>query len=178
MQLQNCEKPVTMIIVLISTCTIFLVPFASAPNCAVFRGDDLGSLTSFESYGLVLAALTFSRHGISGVDDVFIVDNNIVCLAQGSTRDTYRMVSAIVRYRINGGSTTFTQQFHFECSISSGTAVWGFRVLGNFDNSVAGTALVGSFTTPLRTDCRICADTVSGFSAAEHCVGKCNDTLL
>ena len=81
------------------------------------------------------------------------------CLAQGSTRDTYRRVSIIATFTPNSGQSQQTQHFQLECS--SGT--WRAR---NDDG----------FGTPpsnpmLRTDCFTCVPENLG-GDSNHCLGK------
>ena len=97
---------------------IVLVPIISAQECPLLRANDLSSVASQQASGLVFAALSFSRLGLSGVDDILIVEYNIVCPAQGSTRDTNRMVSVIVRFISNSASASILP-FHFECNTSN-----------------------------------------------------------
>ena len=45
------------------------------------------------------------------------------CLAQGSTRDTYRRVSIIATFTPNNGQSSQTQHFQLECSSGTWSAV-------------------------------------------------------
>jgi len=95
---------------------------------------------------------------------------NVVCLAQGTGVDLYRMTSVIVAYQEVGSTAQLIRQFHFQCE----NAEWTLNVLGNVANalSVGGTVLTGDLSTPVRTDCRYCSDIISNFTSDEHCVGK------
>ena len=143
-------------------------PVFSQTECPILTTSDLGNNVSSSSTGLIVAALAFAGQG-GGANDIQLVDYNIVCLAQGTVEDRYRMVSVIASYFLDGATTVTTNQFHFQCV----SGAWSSNVINNFDNSVTATALVGDLTTPVRRDCRLCVDiTGTGFSAAEHCVGE------
>ena len=140
----------------------------SQTECPLITAPELGDNMSSSSTGLIVAALAFASQG-GGANDIQLVDYNVVCLAQGTVEDRYRMVSVIASYFLDGATTVTTNQFHFQCV----SGAWSITVLNNFDNSVTDTAVVGNLTTPVRRDCRICVDiTGTGFSAAEHCVGE------
>ena len=155
-------------VLLLTAANVFFAGALTTSDCNILVQSDLGSSVTSTASGLILAALTYSRHGISGVNDVLLIDHNIVCLAQGSVQHRYRMVSVVATYTINGASSVMLNQFHFQCSNN----VWGFRVLGDFDASISATSMIGSLSTPVRKDCRVCADTIAGFSPQQHCVGK------
>ena len=156
------------VLLLITAANVFFAGALVSSDCEILEPSDLGNNVTSTASGLILAALTFSRHGISGVNNVLLMDHNIVCLAQGSVQHRYRMVSVVATYTTNGVSSVMLNQFHFQCSNN----VWGFRVLGNFDASISATSMIGSLSTPVRKDCRVCADTIAGFSPEQHCVGK------
>ena len=155
--------------------TLFILCFAatwkqvfSQTECPILTTSDLGNNVSSSSTGLIVTALAFATQG-GGANDIQLVDYNIVCLAQGTVEDRYRMVSVIASYFLDGATTVTTNQFHFQCV----SGAWSINVFNNFDNSVSSTAVVGNLTTPVRRDCRFCVSiNGTGFSAAEHCAGE------
>ena len=84
---------------------------------------------------------------------------NYTCLAQGSTKDTYRRVSIIATFTPNSGQPQQTQHFQLTCSSGTWSAVTDER----FE------------TPPLnpieRRDCFSCAPERFG-SDSNHCLGK------
>ena len=132
-------------------------------DCPIIQANNLGSTTSSTTSGLIVTALGFV---LGDTGTVQLVDYNVVCLAQGSMRDQYRMVSVIASYLFNGVMSL--NQFHFQCIVNS----WSINVLENFDNSITMSTLVGTLSTPVKRDCRLCTDSTTTFSAAEHCASK------
>ena len=81
------------------------------------------------------------------------------CLAQGSTRDTYRIVSIIATFTPKSGQPQQTQHFQLECS--SGT--WSARTNDGFETPPSNPML--------RRDCFTCVpENLLGDS--NHCLGK------
>ena len=81
------------------------------------------------------------------------------CLAQGSTKDTYRRVSIIATFTPNSGQPQQTQHFQLECS--SGT--WSAVTNNGFDTP--------PFNSTERRDCFTCVpENLLGDS--HHCSGK------
>ena len=81
------------------------------------------------------------------------------CLAQGSTRDTYRRVSIIATFTPNSGQSEQTQHFQLECLSGTWSAVTNH-----------------GFETPpsnpmLRTDCQTCVPENLG-GDSNHCSGE------
>ena len=81
------------------------------------------------------------------------------CLAQGSTRDTYRRVSIIATFTPNSGQPSQTQHFQLECSSGTWSAVTNH-----------------GFGTPpsnpmLRRDCFTCVPENLG-GDSNHCSGE------
>ena len=84
------------------------------------------------------------------------------CLAQGSTRDTYRRVSIIATFTPNSGVAERREHFQLECS--SGT--WSAVTNDGFDTSNPSNPM-------LRTDCFNCLpDDPSLGIDSNHCLRK------
>ena len=81
------------------------------------------------------------------------------CLAQGSTRDTYRRVSIIATFTPNNGQSSQTQHFQLDCS--SGT--WSPRTNDGFNTPPSNPML--------RTDCFNCVPEDLG-ADSNHCLCK------
>ena len=127
-------------------------------NCPIIQASDLSSTGS----GLIAA--TFPP-----IDDnatVEIQDYKVVCLAQGTVRDTYRFVSLVVNYTYNG--TERISQFQFECQLES----WNTNVSGSVQYSRTDPPSA-SLETALRTDCAQCIDPrqLSSVNNTQHCSG-------
>ena len=81
------------------------------------------------------------------------------CLAQGSTKDTYRRVSIIATFTSKSGQSSQTQHFQLECPSGTWSAVTndGFGIPPS--------------NPMLRTDCFNCVlEKIGGDS--NHCLGK------
>ena len=81
------------------------------------------------------------------------------CLAQGSTRDTYRRVSIIATFTPNSGVAERREHFQLECSSGTWSAV---------TNDGFGTPPSNPM---LRTDCFNCVPDSLG-ADSNHCLGK------
>ena len=88
-----------------------------------------------------------------------ISSHNYTCLAQGSTRDTYRRVSIIATFTPNSGQPQQTQHFQLQCS--SGT--WSARTNDGFSTPPSNPML--------RRDCFHCVPENLG-ADSNHCLGK------
>ena len=88
-----------------------------------------------------------------------VSSHQYTCLAQGSTRDTYRRVSIIATFTPNSGQSQQTQHFQLECS--SGT--W---------NAVTNDGFGTPPSNPIeRRDCFTCVPENLG-GDSNHCSGK------
>ena len=123
-------------------------------------------ITASELPGLMSEALSSTQQGQT-VTVQQLLEHNVVCLAQGTVKNQYRMVSVIASYLLSGSSTLTENQFHFQCVSGS----WSTNVLNDVGLSLSQSPLSGNLTTPLRRDCRLCID-IPGSSNDEHCVGK------
>ena len=88
-----------------------------------------------------------------------VSSHQYTCLAQGSTRDTYRRVSIIATFTPNTGQSSQTQHFQLECSSDTWIAVTN----DGFDTPPSNPML--------RTDCFNCISKVPGIDS-NHCLGK------
>ncbi len=138
-----------------------LVLTQSDTDCTILQASDLGSFSVYTGDGLV--ALTLNSHAHQGANNQYRLEGyNIVCLAQGSGLNFYRMISVIVSYALSGVDGTATTQFNYLCQGRQWVNFGTIRFL-----------LVGNLSTPVRRDCSICGNTAGRiFSDAEHCVGK------
>ena len=88
-----------------------------------------------------------------------VSSHQYTCLAQGSTRDTYRIVSIIATFTPKSGQSQQTQHFQLECS--SGT--WSARTIDGFGTPPSNPML--------RRDCLTCVLENLG-ADSNHCSGK------
>ena len=95
----------------------------------------------------------------AGTYNPSVSSHQFTCLAQGSTRLTYRRVSIIATFTPNSGQSQQTQHFQLECS--SGT--WSARTNDGFETPPSN---------PIeRRDCFHCVpENLLGDS--NHCFGK------
>jgi hypothetical protein len=134
--------------------------FVSGQDCAELTINDLGSVSNPSQTGLLYDALALRE--TSAVAPIQIIRIHIVCLAQGSARDTYRSVSVVVEYQ--EGAISRTVQADFQCS----NGVWAATAESVTDNPTA------TFTTPQRTDCINCirpGPSSPHISGVDHCEG-------
>ncbi len=133
-------------------------------DCPMLLESELGDTTAVTGTGLLADALSLSGDAGSIVQ---LLQFNIVCLAQGTVRDTYRSLSLIAEYRDAGG-TVATIQLHLQCV--GGT--WSTRNFGS-SSAAASTPTNGTLTTTLRTDCFLCLNpSQGGPEGAHHCLGE------
>ena len=111
-----------------------------------------------------LIPLLTQRDGKQSYDPT-VSSHQYTCLAQGSTRDTYRRVSIIATFTPNSGQSSQTEHFQLECS--SGT--WSARIIDGFQTPPSNPML--------RTDCFTCVPENLG-GDSNHCLGKINNIYL
>ena len=70
-----------------------------------------------------LRVLLLNADTCGGPFDPTVSSHNYTCLAQGSTRDTYRNVSIIAAFTPKSGQSQQTQHFQLECSSGTWSAV-------------------------------------------------------
>jgi len=144
----------------------FFVAINAQMDCPPLESSDLGNVSSLSTNGLIAASLMAIEEEDSS-PSIQLMNHQVVCLAQGSGRGLYRMVSVIASFMSTGDNKLVsTMQFHFECD----DGAWSNNVMGSFENAVSNTSLEGSLTTALRRDCQLCTDFISS-SPEEHCVG-------
>lgn len=127
--------------------------------------SELGDTTTPVSTGLLAQALAAERGNPRLTAQ--LLEFNIVCLAQGTVRDTYRSLSLIVSYR--DGGTDSTTQLHLQCDSGS----WSIFT-GGVSRLAASTPNGGTLSTALKTDCIACLNPLQGapVTQAHHCQGK------
>ena len=106
-----------------------------------------------------LNALLLDADSGGGPYNATVSSHQYTCLAQGSTRDTYRRVSIIATFTSKSGQPSQTQHFQLECS--SGT--WSARTNDGFDTPPSNPML--------RRDCHTCVPGNLG-GDSNHCLGK------
>ena len=133
-------------------------------DCSPLVGSDLGDFDSLNQTGLISMAL-LSQPAVQ------LLDYNIVCIAQGTMKDTWRMVSGVASYMLAGGMDTV--QFHFQCE-SDGSA-WNTTIINSTD-FVLTSPPNATFDTMNRTDCALCVSPEQlpggGADNDQHCVCK------
>ena len=135
---------------LLLTCSPLLVTAQS--NCPL----PLPTVTEIERE---LKILLFNADSGGGPYNATVSSYQYTCLAQGSTRDTYRRVSIIATFTPNSGVAERREHFQLECS--SGT--WRARTNDGFETPPPNPML--------RTDCFTCVPGNLG-ADANHCLGE------
>lgn len=132
-------------------------------DCSPLVGEDLGDFDSLNQTGLISAALPSQP-------EVQLLNYSIVCVAQGTVRDTWRMVSGVATYLLAGGMNA-TVQFHFQCE-DDGSA-WNTTIINSTD-FVLSFSPNATFDTPIRTDCALCInpEQLPEADNDQHCVCK------
>ena len=118
----------------------------------------LPTVDQIESENALRALLTNADSG-GGPYDPTVSSHEYTCLAQGSTKDTYRRVSIIATFTPNSGQSSQTEHFQLECS--SGT--WSARTSDGFSTPPSNPML--------RRDCLTCVLENIG-ADSNHCFGK------
>lgn len=172
------RKAIVMSWKLARICYLLLVTLSLARNwiaeaqggdCFPLSEEDLGNTTTFSQAGLISMALIDNT---TIQPEVLLLDYNVVCIAQGTMKERWRMVSGVAQYMVRGDQKPVIKQFHFQCeSYGSG---WTNTVLNSTDFVL--TAPSATTNTSNRTDCALCVspDQLPGVGAdnEQHCVGK------
>ena len=141
-------------------------------ECARLTKEDLISTNNPRQSSILVQ--TYNTN-VNPTDPFIIVeDMHIVCEAVGTTRDTFRYVSVVVRQICIGLRCPVEQrdvsvevQYDFECATNN---VWIPETLGSI--SVREDDPQANFDTETRCDCSACARTVSGADPVTHCRRK------
>ena len=149
-----------ILVMLVYTATV------DGQDCPLPRISDLGDTNTPSPLGLLPATLALLRG--QGFPALQILQLNIVCLSQGSVRDTYGSTSLVVQYFDAQRSTTSTIQVDYQCGESGEWVNGQFASLLLFPRA--------TLTTQLRMDCAICINPQSTQTytptAEEHCAGE------
>ena len=130
--------------------SIVILPLVTGQSsCPLPTIDDIES-------GLI--GLLFDTDSGGGPYDPTVSSYQYTCLAQGSTRDTYRRVSIIATFTPKSGQSQQTQHFQLQCS--SGT--WNAVTNDGFETPPSNPMM--------RTDCFNCIGNIPGFD--NHCLRK------
>ena len=131
---------------------LVLLPLTSNGQC------HLPTVAEIES-GLNELLRIADDDNVEGPFNATVSSYNYTCLAQGSTKDTYRIVSIIATFTPNNRQPSRTQHFQLVCSSGTWSAVTDDRLDTPPSNPM------------LRTDCFSCVpDNFGGDS--NHCLGE------
>ena len=135
-------------------------PTANGQDCQILQISDLGDTTTPSSTGLLPASIL--RNGSPPLLQIHQL--NIVCLSQGSVRDTYGSTSVVVHFFDEQRDSNSTYQVEYRCE--NGT--WRFETLILFPTA--------TLATQLRVDCAICINPMAtqtfDVTEDEHCAGE------
>lgn len=137
-------------------------------DCPPLLAEDLGHTGSFSEAGLISMALAVN----ATQPEVQLFNYTVVCIAQGTMKNTWRMVSGVALYNImNGDLEPVTKQFHFQCD-SDGSG-WTTTVLNSTEFTLTAPNAT-TFNTDNRTDCALCVspELMPEAENEHHCVGK------
>ena len=137
---------------------LLLIAFLSADiawgqdQCSLIQASELNG-----TGGLIASSFLIGEN--QDEPSIQLFEYQIVCLASGSARGTYRFTSVIANYSCNGvlcqggssGDFQFISQFEFRC-------VGGQWTFSSLEVALRTDApdVVGSLSTSLRRDCSLC----------------------
>jgi len=170
-----------MLFLVLSACLVLIVNGQTSPQCPLIEGSELGSFDAPVADGLVSLTYRGGDGGGAQLPRVQIFEYNVVCLTTGTTRDTYQSVSVVVNYTCIGISCegiTLLSQFEFGCETGP---QWSPSLFGSTDG-IRTTPADGNLSTPLRTDCGLCASpqrfpSLMITNNENHCGGRCDSRL-
>lgn len=139
-----------------------LLYVATGQNCPIVTPDDLGNTTTPSTNGLLPTSLAVLFG--TAPPSIQILQANVVCLAQGSIKYTYRTISLVVRYLRAADMMEAIVQVEYQCM----GVQW--QVLSTTLNPVATL-----MTTALRSDCSLCLGPLVSTAVPvdeTHCAGK------
>ena len=139
------------ILLFLSVVVIVILPLAT--------GQSSCPLPTVADIERELTVLLLNADTGGGPYDPTVSSHQYTCLAQGSTRDTYRRVSIIATFTSKSGQSQQTQHFQLECSIGTWNAITNFGFNTPPSNSTE------------RTDCFNCAPENLG-GDSNHCLCK------
>ena len=134
----------------------------SQVQCSLIQGSELGRKDTASTEGLISEAFAV-QSGDNNAGQrplVLLLGYNVVCLAAGSTRDTYRFVSVVANFSCNGTQSecdgnTLLSQFEFGCVDGGSGSEWSPSIQGSTVD-IRTTPADGTLNTSARTDCAIC----------------------
>ena len=141
-------------------------------DCPMVQPSDLGGIGAPSTGGLISDAIRAQSQPVDPIT-VQVFNSTFVCIAQGTLRNTARMVSVLVRYTRTGESTVRTEQFQWQCI----NGRWGANVLGSQTFLITDPP-AATFDTPLRQDCSHCADPAQPTGLNTNNFQHCNRKFL
>ncbi len=152
----------------VSLALVFLQIPAVRGDCPMLQESELGDTNAVTAAGLMAEALSFATG--EARPTVQLLQYNILCLAQGTGRDTYRSLSLIAEYYRESGDTVDIKQLHLQCVGGN----WSTVNFGTRSTAIS-TPTNSTLTTTLRTDCFLCLNPLQGGpEGAHHCQGEFN----
>ncbi len=121
--------------------------------------------------GLIATRLAMLEPENTTQPTVELIRYNLVCEATAGVRNTYRYVSLVAEYILNGTGPAILSQFEFGCSAEG---VWEPEVVGSINNTFTFPP-DATLNTSLRTNCSLCLSPLrpgSTHSNDEHCSGS------
>ena len=134
----------------------------SQVKCSLIQGGMLGRTDTASTEGLISEAFVV-QSGDNNAGQrplVLLLGYNVVCLAAGSTRDTYQFVSVVANFSCSGTQSecdgnTLLSQFEFGCVNGGSGSEWSPSIQGSAVG-IRTTPADGTLNTSTRTDCAIC----------------------
>ena len=144
-------------------------------ECARITMDDLISTENPRQSSILVQTYT-TNFNPSDLITIDVEDMHIVCEAVGTTRDTFRYVSVVVRQICSGQlcpeetrGASAVVQYDFECSSSN---TWIPETLSIKNVRFESPEREADFDTETRRDCGACGGRLTGVDPVTHCRGK------
>ena len=149
-------------------------------ECTRITREDLISTANPRQSSILVQTYT-TNVSPSDLITIDVEDMHIVCEAVGTTRDTFRYVSVVVRQICNGQlcreetrGASAVVQYDFECSTSN---TWIPETLSIKNVRFESPEREADFDTETRRDCGACGGRLTGVDTVTHCRGMlvCSD---
>jgi len=160
------------IIIIIFLCLSYRTVLTVISDCSILTATDLGSNSSFSRDGLLADSLNSFHTGRQNFM-YWIVDFNIICLSQGSSKNKYSSSSVAVAYVVKNEDNPSQRigLFHFRCFNFN----WTLNLITAIHTTIASSNLMNFMKYRLKERCWICTELIKdelSKNSDDHCLGK------
>ena len=159
---------------------VFLVigvgfPTATAilSDCSILTSSDLGSNITFSSEGLLAESLFKFQNSTQHLM-YWVMDFNIICLSQGTSKEKYTSSSVVVAYLVKNGDIHVSSQriglFHFRCYNLN----WKLNLITTIDTTIASSSLMDIMNKKVKKRCWMCTELIKNVlnkKSDDYCLG-------